>query len=103
VNLTFPSEDVGRGKIRYYPDKPRSGQPPVIVGSWERDGRHWKITLYSAPGQAAPGDETARVKTLNGHRQVLLDRIERDGKWWSHQPGAPGETTALTGKDTADA
>lgn len=103
--LSFPAERPGEGRIRAYPGGVRRSGKPVIVGSWELEGRRCRYTLWSRPGRAAPDDESGEARTLKLLRGQLEERLAEQGEWWITTSPESGDfklTTRSTGKGTVD-
>lgn len=84
TKIAFPGDEPGMGKIRVYLDGRLSG-PALIVGSYVRASERsatWTVALWSHAGEFTRGDEFIHPRTLRELRKQLLERIERDGKWW---------------------
>lgn len=83
VKLTFPGTAPGEVRIRVYLDGKPAG-PALVVGHAIRDASGWDVHLWPSVNEFpfAQRAVMTRAKTLPGLRAVLLERIERDGKWW---------------------
>lgn len=84
TKITFSGEEPGMGKIRVYLDGKLSG-PALYVGHYVRASESsatWSVALWSHAGEFTRGDEFIHPRTLAELRKQLIERIERDGKWW---------------------
>lgn len=92
TTLTMPRTAPGEARIRA-----RSNGLDVIVGSCVRSVRRWRATVWSRAGQHTAGDEIVFGDSLKQLRELLEERIARDGPWWQvTTPSASGRRTKET-------